>query len=151
MPPPPQRPTAPASVLTAVKLMYTGAAFSLIGIVISLTAKDAIHKAIIASRPSLTDSEINTAVNVGIAFGVIVGLIGVGLWLWMAFANKAGHSWARIVSTVLFGINTLGLLYIVISPNSGFQKLGSAVGWLIGLGAIMFLWRSDSSAYFNAA
>lgn len=45
MPPPPQRPTAPPSVLTAVKLMYAGAALSILSVVVGLTQKETIRKA----------------------------------------------------------------------------------------------------------
>jgi len=32
----------------------------------------------------------------------------------MAYANKKGYNWgAGVVSSVLFGINTLGLLYVL--------------------------------------
>jgi hypothetical protein len=152
MPPPPQRPSAPASVLTAVKLMYAGAALSLVNMVITLTQKDAIRKAIAANNPNLTQSQLDVGVNVGLAFGVIVGLLGVGLWVWMASANKKGYSWARVVSSVLFGVNTLGLLYVLFTATStAIQKVVGVLIWVVGLGALVFLWRSDSSAYFNAA
>jgi low temperature requirement protein LtrA len=151
LPPPPQRPSAPASVLTAVKLMYAGAALSLISLVIGLTQKAAIRKAIIASNPNLTPSQINFGVNAGLVFGAFFGLLGAGLWLWMAYANNKGYAWARVVSSVLFGINTLGLIYVLIAAGStAIQKVASGVIWLVGLAAIVFLWRSDSSAYFNA-
>jgi hypothetical protein len=152
MPPPPQRPSAPASVLTAVKLIYAGAALSLVGIVVTLTQKDAIRKMIAANNPKLTPSQLDVAMNVGLAFGVIVGLLGVGLWLWMASANKKGYSWARVVSSVFFGIDTLYLLYVLFAAgNPAIQKVATLALWLVGLGAVVFLWRSDSSAYFNAA
>ena len=152
MPPPPQRPTAPPSVLTAVKLIYAGAALSLVGIVVTLTQKDAIRKMIAANNPKLTQSQLDVAMNVGLAFGVILGLLGVGLWLWMASANKKGYSWARVVSSVFFGIDTLYLLYVLFAGgNPAIQKVASVLLWLVGLGAVVFLWRSDSSAYFNAA
>jgi hypothetical protein len=150
MPPPPERPSAPASVLTAVKLMYAGAALSVINIVIALTQKDAIRKAIVTKNPNLTQSQIDVGVNVGLAGGIIFGLLGVGLWLWMAAANKKGYSWARVVSSVLFGINTLGLLYVMFATGTAIQKVVGVLIWLVGLGAVVFLWRSDSSAYFNA-
>jgi low temperature requirement protein LtrA len=151
LPPPPQRPSAPASVLTAVKLMYAGAALSLISLVIGLTQKAAIRKAVAAANPNFTDSQLNSAVNITLVFGAFVGLLGAGLWLWMAYANNKGHAWARVVSSVLFGINTLGLIYVLIAAGStAIQKVASVVIWLVGLAAVVFLWRSDSSAYFNA-
>ena len=36
-------------------------------------------------------------------------MIGIALWLWMARANGQGRNWARILSTVLFGVATLQL------------------------------------------
>ena len=151
LPPPPQRPSAPPSVLTAVKLMYAGAALSVISLIIGLTQKEAIRKAVAASNPNFTDSQLNVAVNVGVAFGAFFALVGLGLWLWMAYANKKGYAWARVVSSVLFGVNTLGLLYVLIAAGStAIQKVASVAIWLVGLAAIVFLWRSDSSAYFNA-
>jgi hypothetical protein len=151
LPPPPQRPSAPASVLTAVKLMYAGAALSLISLIIGLTQKEAIRKAVAASNPNLTDSQLNVAVNVGLVFGAFFALVGLGLWLWMAYANKKGYAWARVVSSVLFGINTLGLIYVLIAAGStAIQKVAGVAVWLVGLAAVVFLWRSDSSAYFNA-
>jgi hypothetical protein len=152
MPPPPQRPSAPESVLTAVKLMYAGAALNLVSLIIGLTQKDAIQKAVLAQNPAYTASQINTAANVLFVFSIIVGLLGVGLWLWMASANKKGQTWARVVSTVLFGLNTLGLVFIMVgAAYATIQKVVGVLIWLVGLGAVVFLWRSDSSAYFNAA
>jgi asparagine N-glycosylation enzyme membrane subunit Stt3 len=151
MPPPPQRPSPPASVLTAVKLMYAGAALSVISLIIGLTQRDAIQKAVVANNPSYTAGEINTAANFLLVFGAVVGIIGLGLWLWMASANKKGQTWARVVSTVLFGLNTLFLVFITVgAAYVTIQKILVALIWLVGLGAVVFLWRSDSSAYFNA-
>ena len=151
LPPPPQRPSAPASVVTAVKLMYAGAALSVISLIIGLTQKAAIRKAIAASNPNLTQSQLDFGVNAGLVFGAFFGLLGAGLWLWMAYANNKGYAWARVVSSVLFAINTLGLIYVLYAAGStAIQKVVTVVIWLVGLGAIVFLWRSDSSAYFEA-
>ncbi|HEY2666342.1 MAG TPA: hypothetical protein VGK51_05855 [Actinomycetota bacterium] len=151
LPPPPQRPSAPASVLTAVKLMYAGAALSIVSLLVGLTQKAAIRKAIAAANPKFTQSQLNFGVNAALVFGAFVGLVGAGLWLWMAYANNKGYAWARVLSSVFFGLNTLGLLYALFSAGStAIQKVGAVVTWLVGLAAIVFLWRSDSSAYFNA-
>jgi hypothetical protein len=152
MPPPPQRPTAPASVLTAAKLMYAGAALSVVTLIIGLTQKAAIRKNILIHNPRLTGAEIDLAANFTLAFTALFSIGGVALWLWMASASKKGHSWARIVSSVLFGLGTLGLLYTVLARGAGstaIQQVLSALGWLVGLGVVVFLWRSDSSAYFT--
>jgi hypothetical protein len=152
MPPPPQRPSAPPSLLTAVKLMYAGAALSVVTFLIALTQKDAIRKAIVVRYPSYTDAQIHTATNFGLVSAAVGSIIGLALWLWMASANKKGHTWARVVSSILFGLNTLGLIYILVAAagTTTIQKIVGVVVWLVALAAVVFLWRPDSSAYFNA-
>ena len=60
---------------------------------------------------------------------VVVGLIGVGLWLWMAQKNKAGKNWARITSTVFFALDTLG----AIGGLAGGALSGGSVNRFYGL------------------
>jgi hypothetical protein len=91
--------------------------------------------------------------------GVIVfGLVVIALWLWMARANGQGRNWARIVSTVLFGLATLQLISqaSVQQPvsHAGFAVMVFGVivpvlAWLVGLAAVWLLWRPASSAFFK--
>ena len=80
----------------------------------------------------------------------MISAIGIGLWLLMAWANKAGRTWARIVASVLFGLNTLFLLLGLARAHVSASIAFSLVVWLVGLGTIMLLWRKDSSEYFAA-
>jgi hypothetical protein len=66
----------------------------------------------------------------------------------MALTCKAGKNWARIVSTVLFVLDTLFLLLGLARAGAAASSLVSILTWLIGLGAVIFLWRKDSSEYF---
>ena len=66
----------------------------------------------------------------------------------MARTNKAGKSWARIVATVLFGLDTLFLLLGVARAGAAAGTLVSILTWLIGGGSVFLLWRKDSSEYF---
>jgi hypothetical protein len=144
-----QQPPAPSSVLTAVKLMYAGAALSAIGIVLELVSIGSVKSAIKKANPKLTTTQIHSAEIVGVAIVVIIGLIGVGLWIWMAWANGRGKNWARIVASVLFGLSTIDVLLSVARPHATIGLLLTILVWLVGLGAILFLWRKDSSAYFQ--
>jgi len=87
---------------------------------------------------------MQTALVVG---SVLIWVVSIGLWVWMALMNKAGRSWARIVATVLFGLYTLYLLFFVIRAGAG--ALVPVLTWLIGLGALILLWRKDTSEYLN--
>jgi hypothetical protein len=148
--PEPVRPEPPDSVLTAVKLMYAGAIVSALDIVVGLVTIGSLRSALQRANPSYTSSQLHTAEVAGVAFIVFFGLVGVGLWIWMAMANKRGANWARIVATVFFGLDTLSLLANFARPEALFIRLVGLLIWLIGLGAILLLWQRQSSEYFKA-
>ena len=149
--PEPQRPEPPAPVLTAVKLMYAGAAVSAISLIATLLTIGSLKTAIHNRSPKLTQTQLHTAEVALVVVSVIIGLVAVGLWIWMASANKAGKNWARITATVFFGINTVSVLSLFSQPGTLLGRLISLVIWLIGLGAVLMLWRKESSAYFTAS
>ena len=145
----PDKPPAPQSVLNAVKLMYAGAAVSAVSLIISLATiggtKDAIKKA----KPSLTAAQVNQLNTFIIALAVVSGVIGVALWLWMAQKNGQGRSWARILSTVLFGLASLDMFGVLSQPKTVLGLVFPALTWLIGLVAVILLWRRESSEFFK--
>jgi hypothetical protein len=145
----PDKPPAPQSVLNAVKLMYAGAAVSAVSLIISLVSiggtKDAIRKA----KPSLTATQVNQLNTFIIALAVVSGVVGVALWLLMARKNGQGKNWARVLSTVLFALATLDLFGVVSQPKTVFGLVFPLLTWLIGLGAIVFLWRRESTEFFK--
>jgi hypothetical protein len=146
---PQQRPEAPPSIRMAVRLMYGGAVLSAVSFIVGLATVGSLRQAIIkASNKTLTTSQIHTAEVAGVSVIVVLGLIGVGLWLWMAWANGRGRSWARVIASILFGFNTLGLLSTVIRPAAIGTKIFDVLVWLVGLGAIVYLWRPDASEYY---
>src|SRR5580692_2245762 len=73
------------------------------------------------------------------------GLSAIGLWILMARANGAGKSWARIVASVLFAINTLDLLASAVQVHAPVSLAFAGLVWLAGLGATILLWRRESS------
>jgi hypothetical protein len=148
--PEPQRPEPPVPVLTAVKLMYAGAAVSAISLIATLLTIASLKTTIHNRRPNLTQTQLHAAEVAGVAFAVVLGLLGIGLWIWMASANKAGKNWARITATVFFGLDTVGVLASFAQAETGIVRLISLVVWVIGLVAVVMLWRKESSAYFAA-
>ena len=145
----PERGPAPPAVLNAVKLMYVGAAVSTVSLIISLASiggtKDAIRKA----KPSLTATQVNQLNTFIIALAVVSGVIGVALWLWMARANGQGKNWARILSSVLFGLTTLDLIGVFSQPKTILGLIFPVLTWLVGLGAVILLWRKESTEFFK--
>ena len=157
-PPESTTPTAavPSSVTRAVRVMYVGAAASLIGIIVDLTTYGSLQNALATRRAKngnpLTHTQVVNLAHVEVAALVLVGLIAAGLWIWLARSCGAGKSWARTVSTVLFAISTISAF---ISIGGGALAAGDAtriygfVVWIIGLVAIIALWQRASSDYFK--
>jgi hypothetical protein len=145
----PQPTQPPGSVLNAVKLMYAGAALSAVGIIISLVTISSLKTAIQARDPNFTTTQLHAAEGVAVGSVVIGGLIAIGLWLWMAWANGKGRNWARILSSVLFGVNTLDLLLSIAQPHAAIGLVFSLVVWLVGLGAIVLIWSKQSAPFYH--
>jgi hypothetical protein len=84
------------------------------------------------------------------SWGIIVGLLESGLWLWMAWKTRAGRNWARITSTVFFGLFSvpfvLGLFKLPAVPSGVV-----IVEWAVGLAALILLWQRESSQFFARA
>jgi hypothetical protein len=148
MPPDPTRPDPPRPVRTAVLLMYTGAALSAVSLIVTVLSFHAIERVIRNASSTLTAQQVHNDAIVAVTIAVVESLIAIGLWLLMAWGNKNGQSWARIVATVLFGLNTLFLLLSFVRATVSISLAFSVLVWLIGLGAIVLLWRKESSEYF---
>ncbi len=146
----PVRAEPPASVRNAVRLMYAGAALSAIVVIVSLLTIGSLKANILAHYPHYTAAQVHTAEVAGVITSIIGGLIAVGLWLWMAWANGRGRSWARIVAAVFFGINTLDLIVSFARVHAVGTLIVGILVWLVGLGAIVFLFSKESGAYFAA-
>ena len=144
-----ERPPAPPSVVNAVKLMYVGAAVSTVSLVITLADIGGLKTAIKKAKPTWTATQVNQYDRLIISLAIVSGLIGVALWLWMSWANKNGKSWARIVSTVLFCLATLDLVGVFGQPSTAIALIFPVLTWLVGLGAVFFLWRPDATAFFK--
>jgi hypothetical protein len=145
-----RRPPAPPSVQTAVKFMYAGAASSLISILVSLNAVSGIKRVIGQSSAPVPASQLNDLVGALVGALIVIGLIGAGIWLWLARFCLRGRNWARITGTVLFALYTLDDLGSLGFSGFGLARLYGVVSWLIALCAVIFLWRPDSTAFFKA-
>jgi hypothetical protein len=140
----------PASIRLAVRLMLVGAALSALGVLLTFTQTDAIREAVEDSDDSLTQSQIDTAVNVGIAAAVVSGLVGVGLWVWMAVANGQGKSWARVLATVFGGLNLIGALFSFVGAGSTGLSVGlGLVSLVLAVVILVLLYRPDASRYYE--
>jgi hypothetical protein len=145
---------APQTVQNAVKLMYVGAALSLLGLIATAVTASSVrpwiekHIKTLNGKP-ITAHQISALAHFEITLGIVGGLLGIALWLWMARKNGQGRPWARIVSSVLFVLCTLDILNVFRGGGaSAFTSASALLTWLVGLGAIILLWLPSSSPYF---
>ncbi|HEY2508624.1 MAG TPA: hypothetical protein VGI58_19055 [Streptosporangiaceae bacterium] len=141
----------PRTIVNAVRFMYVGAALQTLGIILSLATIGSLRSQIHKKFPTYTSAQIHSAEVVGVVAVVVVGIIGIALWLWMARANGTGHRYGRIVATVLFALYTLDILLSFARAQAFTGLIFGLLTWLVGLGATWFLWRKESTAYFGAA
>jgi len=151
----PEDSSIPASIRKAVRFMLGGAAMTLLVAVFWLIVA-------FADKNALTDSNGKKLTNGQFAGGVVQVfivefLIPVALWVLMARFNRAGAKWARWVASALCAVDTYLSFGLVNSLHNG-QTLTVAdivyivltlASWVIGVIAIAFLWRGESSAYFQ--
>jgi hypothetical protein len=148
-----ESPQKPRSVVNAVRLMYVGAAFEVLGLIISI-ARIGTVTSLLMAYDSVTFGVAHDAAVRVVKWYAVFAVISVGLWLWMASRNAAGHNWARTVATVLFAVFTLETASTVMlnlhmrGSTPGITVL-DVVGWLVALAATICLWRRDASQYFE--
>ena len=137
----------PASMVTAVRLMYAGAAYALVWAIGIIVVSASIVK---HYPPDSVSGDHRLAGAVTLA--ILLCAADIALWLGIARACRRGSSGARVAGTVLFAVHTVGVLGVVTSSQAGLgpAKMLTLIGWLIGLGAVVALWQSPSSAFFTA-
>jgi hypothetical protein len=136
----------PVSLNAAFVLMLVGAGFEVIGLIVALATKSDVRHVLINDNYSGT--KLDSALAAYTAEAIIGAFVRGGLWIWMAFANRGGRRWARITSTVFFGLDTLGLLVNLGLHASALDVTVAVVGWaVIALPTVVLLWQRDTSAY----
>jgi Protein kinase domain len=134
----------PGGVPDAVKLMYASAAYALIW---------AICAVLIVDRGKNPFAALTLSSEVVVA--AIICVVQVTVWLWLAWACRRGRSWARVVSTVFFGLYTVVALLLLIRYRQFSAGLIGTVlivtTWLIGGGSVLLLWQRRTGAFFKAA
>jgi hypothetical protein len=143
----------PQTIVTAVKLMYVGAALQVLGILLSFFTTDALRDQFREDDASLSTSELDSMVTGTLAVGTVLGLVFVGLWLWMAHTNGQGKSWARVVASVLGGLNlVLGVAGLVGAGIAGGTTTGgvilSLISMVVAAVVLWLLWRRESTEYY---
>jgi hypothetical protein len=145
-----QRPTRPASVINAVRVMYAGAVASVLLAVVEFLTRKSLKASLLRQFPKLAARHPHFASRPFTFAAIVGGVIAVVLWIVIAQSCKAGRNWARIAGTVFFAIATIDALAALAIPFAVGVKIIQLVVWLLGLTAVVLLWRRSSNEYFRA-
>jgi len=149
----------PPSLRRAVRLMWAGAGLALLGTIVTLVLSGRIKTEVFnaarkndaiarrSGRTGYTIPQLHTVASVTFASLVAAGIISILLWVWMAWANNRGRNWARIVATVLFALDTIS--FILSISRASVSIIFLALEWLVGLVAIVFLWRKETTQWID--
>jgi len=169
----------PRPLVIAVWLMYVAAVVEIVYAVAEGPWLGSYMSSFFTAIEAADTSGSGTQVPVGdikdfvLVGAIISGAIGALIWLWMAWKNRTGRNWARIVATVLFALSCLDLpelltgghlstmpstitaadgTTIAVPPLAmpAWLIAGGVVNWLLGLAIIILLWQGAASRYYEA-
>jgi hypothetical protein len=159
----PTRAELPRPVLVAVRLMYLGAVVTALNVVFGTlvkarynkTASDALLVAakyagtVRGARASDAAKHASSmAGDIALVVG-LGGLIGVVCWLVLAAAARRGRGWTRTVAILLLGLDTAGVLTVLIgTDNDPAVRFTTVIIWVIGLAATIPLWGRQARDFF---
>ena len=147
-------PSEPRTVTVATRLMYAGAVVTTLAAVGNMFLSPALHREVQQAHPDDTTAQVAAAVHVTLGADIVGAVIGITLWLLMARFCRDGRGPARIVATVLFGLDTIVAPLTALASanvNHAWAIIPPVVIWAVGLVTVIMLWRPESSAYFRAA
>ena len=142
---------APATLGTAVRLMYAGAAVTAVYLIVSLASLGSIKGQLRSDDPKLTTAQINQVFEYLVVTTVIFGVIGVALWITMARGASSGRRWAQLVSTILFALYTLESIVTFAQTRAILSIVFVGLTWVVGAATVYLLWKPAMKAYFNPA
>lgn len=145
----------PSSIVTAVRLMWVGAAMSIVSIVLGLFGtggdKERLREELLKDDRTVTQADVDNAFAIGLIFAVVFGLFMAALWAWMAWKNGAGRSWARHGSTVLGAFNIVGAAFNLGTADVGaLSTTMTAINAILAMAILALLWRPESTTFYEA-
>jgi hypothetical protein len=148
-PPVPGRPVPPRSMINAVRLMYAGSALAAFSILTAVATTPALRALIRQQYPAAGYGAQSAAAAATLSATIAGALISAGVWLVMARRTRRGRPGVRILSTILFVIDSLTVLsthtHGLLTPSTW---VISVAEWAVGLAVIVLLWDRRSTAYF---
>jgi|HubBroStandDraft_5_1064220.scaffolds.fasta_scaffold29513_2 hypothetical protein len=144
-----QRPDPPVSLRRAVAVMYAGAAISVTQAITYVLTESATKRAIENGHPRMSASTVNTLAHAGVIIGAVIAVLAIIAFVSIARSCAAGKNSGRIAATVLCALAVLGTIYNLSASAATVNRIFGVAVNLIGLAAVVLLWRRSSSAWFS--
>ncbi len=142
---------APRSVLNAVRLMYLEALAHLAALITLLLTEGSIRALVLHRFPQLTGTDPG-GINAVLTTDTVGLAIAVAAWLWVAWATGRGSQLARIAAIFCFTLSTVAVITALASDALLYAPacmFVSGAAWLIGLAALVNVFRKQSWAYYQ--
>lgn len=147
-----QPPEPPKSLTNAVILMWVGAGIAALSLLaLFFTDRDAaVDQLLSTDGLEMSQSEAESAVDLFTNFTIAIGILSIGLWVLMAVMNRRGKSWARIMATILGGLNIVFTLFSFSQPTSTVNMVMNILNVVLAAAILFLLYRPESSEYYAA-
>lgn len=145
---------APREVMRAYYLILAAGILYLVSAVASALLTD------LSEIPGASSAAINT----GYAFGFVIAAVITAIYVVLAVFIRRGHNWARVVATILAGLNLVATLFsLLITPliaaqaaemgqplpeTSALSLAVSVIVLLLGLSGVVMTYLSPARPYF---
>jgi Protein kinase domain len=141
----------PGGVRAAIRLMYGGLAATVAALLTSLvnlgqyasSAKDAR-----AHFRSVLEAHQNQMAGL-MTIAVVADFIGIACWVILAIACRRGRGWTRVTATVLLGLYTVVLLFVLVGThNDPGARFFTLLTWVLGVASVILVWTGQARDFF---
>jgi hypothetical protein len=148
------RPGVPRSqraVFSAVRLMYAGAVVELATLITVVATLDSLRAAIRQHHPHFDSAKWHLEMQVKIVPLEIGAVIGIAVWVWLAWANGRGHRWARVAFASFAALNVLSLLRGLAQHSATYAPadlLAGSILCMVAAAALVLIWSPQSRSHY---
>ena len=141
----------PRTVLNAVRLMYLGAVAEIAVLVSVLVTARRISSA--ASLPMTHQllARVTTTVDAELTADVVIALLAIFGWLYLAWANGKGSPYARVGAIIACAFYTAALTEGLLNGGATYAlaaTIASSAAMVIGIAAVVLLVMKQSWPYY---
>ena len=160
----PQQPAAPRWLLLARRLWLAGVLVNFAHSMVMLSDRAGLSEQLRQRAPELRQDQIDSAVSDSIMSSVLLSLVTLALYALLSTRVIQGRNWARIVLTVLGGLNALATVMGLVllgtlgldlinkvagTALTGWEMAASVVVTLLELAAVAVMYHPESNRYLR--